>query len=630
MVALIAATVLVSLSLSIAQSANLQTASFVPIAQWSPTTLLPQPLAAWNAVVHDDTIYMIGGRDGAEQPINATYYAKIQPNGELGSWVSTQPLPVNLYLHSVSADENYVYVVGGWSGSETERTVWRAPFDPNGGLGNWFDVGKYPVSVDLHGSVIANNRLYVIGGWNGLQPLNNVYFAETAAGGLGEFQAANPLPAPLYRLAVTVVNDVIYATGGYDNNRNTYNTVYYARINADGSLSAWQATTPMPNALYYHRLVVHDGQLVVLGGKNDSTEFSTVYSAPINGDGTIGNWVTQSSLPQPIYRFGAVSAELHGSEFIYVLGGVNGASILKTVYHSDVPPAPTPTPTLPSVSLDIQIKNNPVHWIAPGEEIEYTIRYENNNDERVSSVTVENVIPENTELVNDSLQPQGTVNSSGDAGSVIWTFDEVDSGDGGELSYKVRRALPTPTPATTVKKPMSIGLSGPTVVDEDETIRYHLTVTSEVPIELTGLVVTNELPYGAEYVPDSGGQLVNGNVVQWTLSSLPADIPGPPRIPSTATFEYKVKAPHTIVNSNYRVVADPPSGSGPGPVGLGRDMVITKVGETDPEGPGDGMVIINEGATISWEYASIVSKTSANEVRNPGLQKFTYLPVVKR
>lgn len=627
-VALVAATVLTGLSLSTVRSAHLTSATLVPIRKWAPTTLLPQPVAAWNAIVHNDAIYMIGGRNSADQPTNATYFARIQPNGDLGTWAATQPLPMNLYLHSVSTDANHVYVVGGWSGSQTENTVWRAPFNANGGLGAWTNVGAYPVSLDLHGSVIANNRLYVLGGWNGLQPLSNVYYAETAAGGLGEWQAANSLPATLYRHAVTVHNNVIYVTGGYDNNRNTYNSVFYATINADGSLGAWQSTTPIPTALYYHRVVVHDGQLVILGGKNDSTEFSSVYAAPINGDGTIGSWTVQPALPQPIYRFAAVSVKLYDSEYIHVLGGVNGATVLNTVYHSDVPPAPTPTPTLPSVSLNVRIENRPSHWIAPGEEIEYTIRYENNSSEQVSNVTVENVIPENTELINDSLEPDGTVSSSGGAGTVLWSFNEVDAGDSGEVTYKVRRVLPTPV--SSVPRALNIGLSGPTSVDEGDSILYRLTVTNEVPIELTGIVVTNELPYGADYIEGSGGQLVDGQIVRWTLGSLAADSPGPPRVPSTATFEYQVKAPHTIVNSNYRVVADAPSGSGPGPVGLGREMVITQVGDTNPEGPGDGVIIVNDGAVVSWEYDGLRSQTKSNEVRNPGLQNFIYLPVAKR
>ena len=627
-VALIAASVLVSLSLSVAQSAHVEAARFVPIGNWSPTTLLPQPLAAWNAFVHNGAIYTIGGRNSSDQPTKTTYYAKIQSNGELGAWTSTQPLPVALYLHSVSVDDTYVYVVGGWSGSQTESTIWRAPFDANGGLGAWTNVGSYPVNIDLHGSVIANGHLYVLGGWNGLQPLNNVYYAETAAGGIGQWQVANPLPVPLYRLAATVYKDVIYVTGGYDNNQTARNSVYYAKINADGSLGAWQAATAMPRALYYHRMVVHDGQLVVLGGKDDGAEYANVFTATINSDGTIGSWSTQPSLPQSIYRFGAATAQLHDSELIYVVGGVNGATILNTVYRSDVPPAPTPTPTLPPVFLNVQLQNEPVHWVAPGEEIKYTIRYENNTNESVTDVTVENLIPENSELVSDSLRPIGTVIAAGNANIVSWSLNEVDAGDSGQVSFTVRRMLPTPV--SSVPRALSIGLSGPTSVDKGETIRYRLTVTNEVPIELKNIVVTNELPYGAQYVANSGGELVDGNIVQWTLASMPADTPGPPRIPSTATFEYEVTAPHTIVNSNFRVVADAPSGSGPGPVGLGRNMVVTKVGNTAPEGPGDGVIIINDGATISWQYNGQVSQDTSNEVRNPELRKFTYMPLVKR
>jgi hypothetical protein len=78
-------------------------------------------------------------------------------------------------------------------------------------------------------------------------------------------------------------------------------------------------------------------------------------------------------------------------------------------------------------------------------------------------------------------------------------------------------------------------------------------------------VITDALPSGAGYV--SGGSLMPGNVVSWTLPSLTPD-------GGTAQLSCVVTANQTITNSDYRVTCSQ------GISTAGSRIVVTEIGES--------------------------------------------------
>ncbi len=491
---------------SLARSA----ADSVAIGSWSGTTTYPQSLAGRNMVVRNGFAYVIGGQDVSGTSVSTVRMAAIQSNGTLGSWTGTASLPRSLYLHSVSATDTHVYVVGGWNSTappidRLRHEVFRAPILAGGGLGPWTELSSaFPLSIDLHNSVIVNNRLYVLGGWNGAVPLNTVYFANINSNGISNWIQAAPLPQKLYRMSATTFNGYIYVAGGYDT-KNAQATVYFAKVNGDGTLSSWQETTPLPSARYYHQLVVHDGRLVVIAGRSNSSILSDVYSAIPNSNGTIGDWQDEPALPEAIYRFAAASTTLRGSDVIYVVSGLTPGNIHRDkVYHSEAPPStlptstplPTPTPSpTPLAAVVAQIQNDPTHWVAPGEEISYTIAYRHIGVDSLSNVVIENEIPDNVVIVEGAISDNGVVVESADEGpAVVWTIGTVDPNATGMVSYRVRRIIPeAPNPPLA----LSILISGPTSAAAGQPIGYTLTMANRVPIDITDIDVTLVLPEGA-------------------------------------------------------------------------------------------------------------------------------------
>jgi uncharacterized repeat protein (TIGR01451 family) len=92
---------------------------------------------------------------------------------------------------------------------------------------------------------------------------------------------------------------------------------------------------------------------------------------------------------------------------------------------------------------------------------------------------------------------------------------------------------------------LAISKSGPTTASAGQPVTYILTVANSGDTTATNLVISDTIPSGASYV--SGGTKV-GNVVRWTAASLAPD--------ASIQRTFIVTATATIVNSDYRVVAD--------------------------------------------------------------------------
>ncbi len=127
--------------------------------------------------------------------------------------------------------------------------------------------------------------------------------------------------------AGVVVNDgYIYVIGGYSNDIGYSNTVFYAHINADGSVGAW-VTSPhtLPQAMLGMTAVTYNGYLYISGGQTFSAILDTVSYARLNADGSTGPWTTSSN-SLPFARFVSTSVIYNG--FWYVMGGIPDGGVL--------------------------------------------------------------------------------------------------------------------------------------------------------------------------------------------------------------------------------------------------------------------------------------------------------------
>ena len=218
--------------------------------------------------------------------------------------------------------------------------VFSAPASDTGAVGAWTAQPNLPEAVYYHTSATVNGFVYVLGGFHytdaaGVVVSNVVYRAKVNADGtLGAWQTDTSLPQPVFFPSAAAWNGRVYVTGGW-NGSALISSVYSAQVNADGSLGPWVAQKSLPQAVYTHA-AVSNGTLYVLGGTvNGGADIqNTVYFASINPDGTLADWAATSPLPSPVSNHGAVVA--NGQ--VFVLGGWDGAKPLADVDSSLVAP----------------------------------------------------------------------------------------------------------------------------------------------------------------------------------------------------------------------------------------------------------------------------------------------------
>lgn len=332
------------------------------ISGWALVAPVPQPIIYQRVVTYDNRILMIGG----EVPIWTTpeaplLQAKVETDGSILQWTTpiitgTTSLPNPLHRHALvqvpGCSADVLYVIGGFSNGNRYARVWHADWDHTSQqLTGWVEIRNYPRKIVLHEALYANNRIYVLGGLNEAdQPLDEVYSAEVYTNGdLAPWVKEKELPKPLYRFASTSYllggrQSIIYVIGGY-NGVQVQRAIYGAAVDDKNQLSEWKEIGLLPRPLAYHRVVIINQHLIVIGGTGDDGSYNEVYSTLLDADGRLGEWRTEANLPDSISRFAAIPVtypNLPGS-ILYVIGGTNGDNFRAQVYHSSLLPPLLPT-----------------------------------------------------------------------------------------------------------------------------------------------------------------------------------------------------------------------------------------------------------------------------------------------
>ncbi len=383
------------------------------IQEWQPINELPQALASHDAIIHSGYLYIVGGRTAEGLPTTNVCAAKILSNGNLDVCKGVSALPYPLYFHAGIASASHLYILGGFDGHNFYAEIWRAAFSDNGSIGPWVkDRNLYnDRKLVLHDAVLVRDKyLYVIGGQGESEQIQKkVFYAEIwPTGELAGWQSAPDLPIPLDKLSAVVKDNVIYVTGGRDDRMVTRSEIYYAKVGEVGELvkPGWiLATERLPEPREYHKALIFDDKLVVLGGKvyvdggsHDHELSSMIYASIIEGDGNPKAWKPLPGLIESLQRFAAVNFNKNDADRLYILGGLHGAEYRKKGYQLVAPS--------PSLTLTVA----PAHIDGLNDRLTYTIIL--SSQYTLSNVTVSNAIPANVQIVPGTLHfTQGITNT---------------------------------------------------------------------------------------------------------------------------------------------------------------------------------------------------------------------------
>ncbi|MBU2529869.1 MAG: T9SS type A sorting domain-containing protein, partial [Elusimicrobia bacterium] len=175
-------------------------------------------------------------------------------------------------------------------------------------------------------------------------PRNVVYYASTNEdGSLGSWQATTPMPQKLMGHAVVVNNNRMYVMGGMIRSAWASANVYYADILEDKTLSPWKTISSLPINLLGHKAITLGNKIYIIGGTVNGRFYATdgspnnnisskVYMATVLEDGSLSAWQETSSMLEPLTLHAASTS----GKNIYTLGGYNGTGITNAVYFAPV------------------------------------------------------------------------------------------------------------------------------------------------------------------------------------------------------------------------------------------------------------------------------------------------------
>jgi len=297
-----------------------QAAAPAPITLWNTQSdIVPgNPTQMAGAVSLDNLIYMIGGYNtgDAGDTDDVVRWTALTYSGFLSGVTEVTPLPTK---------DNFSYLFETCDVSTPTRTIYIA----GGGYNPTAPVNRTNTTfatVDSFGNLPAS--------WTVSADFPGGYGPELGGG--------------------VVCSGYFYAFGG-DSESGTppsYDLCFYAKINNDGTLGAWQTGTTLPdvdaNAAngtgWYFPGVTAIGDYIIANpgihsGDTDNTRVTdAVYVCHVNpATGAMGPWVRQSTvLPEPRYNVGLIDV---GTTLFAVGGRVSGGGSAANVWRAEFDPA---------------------------------------------------------------------------------------------------------------------------------------------------------------------------------------------------------------------------------------------------------------------------------------------------
>ncbi len=290
-----------------------------------------------------------GGSNFNVQSLSSTVTLNGSLPDDLQPWSLSSTAITTASRYASTANANgFVYYIGGCTGAcgvgTQLTTVYYAKINADGSLSGWTAAANtLPTGRYGHTSFVANGYLYVTGGDTGAgafgaTPATTVYYSKlNGDGSVGTWQTdTNVLPAAREFHTSAVANGFAYAIGG--DNAGAQSTVYYTKLYADGSTGVWNTTTALTTGAAARRdasTIIANGSLYVIGGDTGGAAQSTVYYNSINSDGTIGaTWSSANAIGGGggIARRYHTSAVINGN--LYVIGGDSGSGAQNTIYSA--------------------------------------------------------------------------------------------------------------------------------------------------------------------------------------------------------------------------------------------------------------------------------------------------------
>jgi len=284
--------------------------------------------------------------------------------GQKDIYAKTTPIPNARQMYGSVVLGDYLYVIGGVRDQEEggfSKSVIKARINPNGTLGPWEETSPLPANRSyINNTTIAlNDVVYIVGGLEGVsdQSQNTVYWTRPGRDGhLEKWRTSSPHPGRGVSCSTAVATPgYIHLIGGSIGERTPTNRVWSAKVGSDGAIVSWMQGPPLPHPIWFHSAGVAGGKVWLWSGLNASENtsvFTNIYLAPILSSGLLGNWqIAPSRLPEGFY---SSTCTVSGNFLLSFCPRYSGGNISNDIWFAAVQPTGQISPwkkipsTLPS------------------------------------------------------------------------------------------------------------------------------------------------------------------------------------------------------------------------------------------------------------------------------------------
>jgi hypothetical protein len=207
---------------------------------------------AGSAVV-EDHIYIVGGQsDSTGRLLDEV----VRVNVERSTVSFVAHLPYVCYLPATAADEDALFVAGGYDGRAYRSEIVRVVGE------DVRVVGHLPSSRSYGAAVVMEGILYYAGGWDGNRRLDEIVAVDLTT---GESSIVAHLSSPRQYVSASAVAGRAYFVGGEEADAGFSDEI----VEFDPLAAAITRVGHLPSGRYLTNVVPWNGGLLVLTGKNE-------------------------------------------------------------------------------------------------------------------------------------------------------------------------------------------------------------------------------------------------------------------------------------------------------------------------------------------------------------------------
>lgn len=244
------------------------------------------------------------------------------------TWLLSSPtgeIPDACIGHSMVSIGNKIYLFGGMNNAKSifnHISVYDCEQQ-------WVKVvpatSNKPSQRYNHKAVGYNNKMYVFFGFDGTNKLGDTWYYDVINNEWHELMLASPKPVARTEFSINLVNDMIWISGGLDNNGNILNDLWAFNLSND----TWEQYPPLnTNGLYGHIAGFGNPLLLLLGGYDENGLNTQMYCFDIGNY----NWTTATAygnVPQPATNQCFIP---YSEDIAFVYSGFGSNGILNNLY----------------------------------------------------------------------------------------------------------------------------------------------------------------------------------------------------------------------------------------------------------------------------------------------------------